>query len=288
MSDRSKLLRYHGLVAINSTVFPTWDTYFEKMLEQPAETYRIVTEAKHIPDYDLDINPASLCSRIISVREQIGQEFERDLGVIASMGGNTLDSYWEAIKEQRDRSEEDINFPRGNLLFLEFSPDYDDDYAPSPLRKGNFDLLCLLATQEAIHRVLNDPERQKVGAVTAEKASNMFLESFYTNRIMSHFTGPQRYGRSDDILEELLSETPRTISISENKDDEDVVTCLIDPTRIAELVLNEREKVAYEWQSICREIPQNHMQIKQMQLNLLMGKPAASSDSTSPSESAWE
>ena len=39
----SKLLNYHGLSALNTTKFPTWDSFFTKLLEQPDTVLMIST-----------------------------------------------------------------------------------------------------------------------------------------------------------------------------------------------------------------------------------------------------
>ena len=259
----SKLLQYHGLAALNTTIFPTWDAYFQELLQQPSESFVVESNQAHIPDYELDIDPASLCSRIISVREQISKEFVRDLQVIADMGGHALESYWDSLRQMReigDKETETGTVQRENLLFLEFNADSDSDLAPSPLRKGNFDLLVLLATQESIHRVLNDKSRQH----RPERVTNEFLRTFYMER-MHYFRGPQRYGRADDFLEELLATPPSMITVDEG------VTSLIDPTRIAELVMEAREDVATEWKALAAESPKEHMEIQRMRLNRIMG-----------------
>lgn len=265
------LLRYHGLAAMNTTLFPSWEDYYRQLLEEPAVTYSIESSKAHIPSYDLDIDPASICSRMLSVREQIAREFSHDLVIIANMGGHTLESYWENLKSKRDDKDDDDEgndgatarggIERQNLLFLEMSATQDDDYLPSPLRKGNFDLLVLLATQESIHRVLNDDSRTD----GAERVTNDFLKNFYQERVASHFTGSQRYGRADDFLEELLLSSPRMIQL------DDDVTSLIDPTRIAELILTEREKVCLEWKEIAEASPVEHTDIRRLQLNRAMG-----------------
>jgi hypothetical protein len=270
-SGSSKLLNYHGLAALNTTVFPTWDSYFSKLLEQPMEIYIIESHSKYVPEYEMEIKPASLCARIVSVRDQIAREFTRDLDVIAAMGGHTLESYHESLLNRRDQisnSNDDVagvsnqvKLKRENLFFLEFNANVDSDYAPSPLRKGNFDLLVLLSTQESIHRVLNDPDRQD----GVEKVTNYYLRNFYAQRLVSHFSGAQRYGRADDFLEELLGTAPSVIQLS------DGATTLIDTHSIAELILKEREVVASEWKELARNVPHEHMEIKRLQLNLLMG-----------------
>lgn len=292
----SILLNYHGLAAINTTLFPTWGSYFAKLLEQPIETTRIESSSRYIPSYDLEINPPRLCSRIISVREQVAMEFVKDLGVIERMGEMTLERYWESLRELRSRTEsqaenegrntsaaavslhdEPVRFQRENLLFLEFSADDESsDEAPSPLRKGNFDLLVLLATQEAIHRFLNRERKSP-----ADQASHYFLRNFYWQRLDSHFTGSKRYGRADDFLEDLLQQAPRMIQVPTGRDE--TVTSLIDPLSIAERILIEREQVARDWRESARNVPQAHMQIKRMQLNLLMGIPANATSSSAES-----
>jgi hypothetical protein len=254
---QSKLLQYHGLSAINTTLFPTWDSYFKTMLLQEKESWTITSQHAYVPSYDWEVNPASLCARLISVREQLANEWVNDLAVIEHMGGASLEAYWEALKTAGDSSPA---VERPNLIFLDFDPNFGSDLQPSPLRKGNFDLLCLLTTQEAIHRVLNDPERQE----GAPLVSNLFLQGFYEDRL-KYFKGSQRYGRADDVLHELLLETPRLITVKKG------VTSLIDPTRIAELVLLEREKVAREWQELARISPQEHFTVRQMMLNKMMG-----------------
>lgn len=256
----SKLLQYHGLAALNTTIFPTWDSYFEQLLERPTEYFIVESSSPHVPDYELDIDPTSLCSRIVSVRDQIAKEFVRDLQVISEMGGKTLEWYWESLKKKSESNATTTPLQRENLLFLELAPDPSSIHGPSPLRKGNFDLLTLLVTQESIHRVLADEKRQS----GPEVVTNEYLKQFYLERI-HWFRGPQHYGRADDFLEELLSRSPRMINVA------DGVTSLIDPTRIAELVLEARKEVALEWKQLAEQAPHEHMEIQKMRLNRIMG-----------------
>jgi hypothetical protein len=261
MEKQIQLLSYHGLGALNTTMFPTWESYFERLLQEPGVTYLIESSRPLVPTYELDINPASLCSRLISVREQIAREFVRDLDVIADMSGNMMNSYYERMKEQKGDDEGQVDFEHTNLLFLEMS--VDSDYAPSPLRKGNFDLLVSLTTQESIHRVLNDGSAREDDS--PDKSSIQFLRNFYAQRIGSHFTGSNWYGRADNFLEELLSSPPRVVQLQDEQ-------CgLVDPIRVVELILKEREKVALEWLELSLDVPKSHTDIKRWQLNKLMG-----------------
>jgi hypothetical protein len=64
-SGNSILLSYHGLTAMNTTAFPSWTSYFVKLLERPVECYIIESWLDHIADYEMEVNPPSLCSRMI-------------------------------------------------------------------------------------------------------------------------------------------------------------------------------------------------------------------------------
>jgi hypothetical protein len=271
--EEVKLLKYHGLGIFDIDRFPTWQFFFEKLLEEDAITYIIENDNPHVPDYELEINPASLCSRIISVREQIAKEFVRDLDVIADLGGQTMETYWESLKQKNEKQEGgDFNAKTANLIFME---SFDmEEYVPSPLRKGNFDLLVNLATQESIHRVLNKYHHQLKNNdgdqrfETSDLASLLYLDGFYSKRKGTHFAGSQWYGRADDLLKELLMTPPSTVQVPGKEE-----VHLVDPIRIVEMILEEREKVAMEWGDIAYEIPTYHTDIKRIQLNKLMGGP---------------
>lgn len=115
--------------------------------------------------------------------------------------------------------------------------------------------------------MLNDPDRQS----GVERVTNHYLRNFYAQRLVSHFSGNQRYGRADDFLEELLGTPPSVVQLADGS------TSLIDTHNIAELILKEREALAWEWKELARNAPHEHMEIKRLQLNLLMGianKPA--------------
>lgn len=246
-----RLLTYHGLGAINTTLFPTWDSYFEQLLKEDTVLYTVETNRAHLPSYDLEINPASLCSRLISVREQIALEFVHDLDVIAEISGSTMQRYFDS----REKGE----IEKLNLMFLENR--VNEDYAPSPLRKGNFDLLMTLTTQEAIHRVLNDESSEY-----HDRSSLVFLRNFYMKRIDTHFTGSNWYGRAEDFVEELLNTSPSVMQLQ----DEDCG--LVDPLRVADILLTQREQVAEEWLELALDVTESHTVIKRWQFNRLMGR----------------
>lgn len=254
-AEKSQLLSYHGLHAMNTTRFPTWESYFSELIEQPQEIFIIESSFKQFPDYELEINPVRLCTRLLSVRQQIAREFVKDLDVIAETTNQTMETFREALGNAKDGK---VTIERANLMFLDLGA-ASSDIAPSPLRKGNFDLLSLLTTQEAIHRVLNDPERQS----GVDAAGNKFLKDFYLARMVSHFSGSQRYRRADHFFEELLGTSPN-LQVSKGE------TTLVNPAGIAEVIIRVRQRVALEWKNMAEDVPEEHLEIQRLTLNQML------------------
>ena len=271
-SNECELLRYHGLNAMNMTLFPSWDSYFVKLIEHPIEYYTVESSIARISDYELEINPPRLCNRLLAVREQIATEFVSDLGVLSNTGEEIMKAHWKNLKKElgplEEEPQEEENDPDGkdgreikidpsNPLFLDLSDNSGN--APSPLRKGNFDLLKLLATEEAIQRILNDAGRRK----GAEAVSNKYLHDFYAARILTYFDGSQPYGVADSFVQELLV-SPPVVRKSKGR------TALIDPTRLAELILHTRKRVSLEWKALAEAVPDEHLAIRRLQLDQLI------------------
>jgi len=314
----SKLLNYHGLAALNTTIFPEWDSFFIHLLEQPDTVLMIKTPVslghREYSEFDIDIEPARLCARILSVREQLAKEMTVDLECIANMGQQLFESYWQNAKERKDTStkegsstddaitkssieardnEEESSSPyafdRPSTMYMNIGinmdPRYGDDaVAPSPLRRGNFDLLYNLITQQAVVDLLASEDGVVVGEdVVQNMASQLFLSNFYQERITSHFVGSQWYGKSDDLIEELMLGSPILMARddeSKNTDEESDETKVssnppleIEPLRIAEQILLRRDKLAIEWSNITKSIPTEHTEIRRLQLNRLTAVP---------------
>eukprot|EP00970_Alexandrium_tamarense_P018010 scaffold13205_cov124-Alexandrium_tamarense.AAC.1 len=45
-------------------------------------------------EFPIDIRPASLVQRLLPVREQLSNEFERDLAIVNTVDGMIMDSYF--------------------------------------------------------------------------------------------------------------------------------------------------------------------------------------------------
>lgn len=252
---------------------------------------------KIVKKYNIDIDPASLVSRIVSVREQIAEECKRDCETMISANDQILASYFETQENSRlDREETDplehdedeaMNsltipyseaqkhskhhdksaFDRYNaMLLLSNSMDFNM-HSSSPLRKGTFDLLLLLSTQESVHRVLKD----YATAGDEREVSFAWLRDYYMDRVGEYFDGHQRYGRADDFLEDLLTTPPMLKSLDDNDQRKEVMG-LIDPLRMAEDIIRRRSEVGREWQEILASVQHDHMALRRELLGRQMGE----------------
>ena len=248
-------------------------------------------------DFEIDIDPPSLVQRIVSVRDQIANEWVSDLETLVLANEMILDSYHKFQSTKRlKEADENIKSDDGDAwsdnitdvtsLTAPYSSPYDksflaydrsamlilgnniiqDGRASSSFRKGNFDLLGLLATQESIHRVLRkySDEASTSGEL---KVSFEWLKQFYVARVPTHFDGNQEYGRADDFLEELLIAAP-SMKITDGK-----LLGFIDPMRMAEDIIATRSQVAHDWRDLILNVPaKDHAELRSMCLSIRMGK----------------
>ena len=222
-------------------------------------------------DFEIDIDPPSLASRILSIREQISTEWIEDLNLVVRSGDLILDSYFDNVARERDNDEyleDSVNalgspneeqlrgeksqvFERAALAMMSNLNPYEG-MSSSPFRKGNFDLLHLLATQESIHRVL----RELKDSGSEAEASFIWLRDFYCDRIPDFFDGNQKYGRYDDFLEELLLSNPQVKREGKGQ------VSIVDPVGLAEKIIRARGDVAREWKEVMSNTPQDHTDVR--------------------------
>lgn len=235
--------------------------------------------------------------RILSVRDQIAFEWVSDLETLVTANEMILDSYhtFQSTKRLKEADKnikaDDVDEWSENItdvisLTAPYSSPYDksfkaydrsamlvlgnniiqDGRASSSFRKGNFDLLGLLATQESIHRVLR---KYKTEATTYGELNVSFewLKQFYVARVPTHFDGNQEYGRADDFLEELLITAP-SLKVADGN-----VLGFIDPMRMAEDIIATRSQVAHDWKDVIANVPtKDHADLRSMCLSIRMGK----------------
>jgi len=237
-------LKYHGTSAMEVP----WDGYFRALLEREKENVVVSVKkrgngrggwSKNNPylkdewvEFDVEIDPVGLASRLLSIREMLAKEFEHDLLVISRQKNVIFDSYRENVRE---RGEAGWLYERTTAKLLE--NDKIQNEGQSSLRFGTFDLLNLLSTQEAVHRVLRANMEGETGK---SSQAYEFLRQFYTDRL-HYFDGDQPYQRADVFLEELLLTMPSVSKTSSGK------VSMTDPMRIAEVIVEMRGEVCKEW-----------------------------------------
>ncbi len=209
-------------------------------------------------EFEIDIDPPSLVSRIVSVRDQLAAEFVEDLETMKSVNEKILDSYFSNQAKARDQITDESSSPPGkqnaytrDAMFMLSNTMASHSQRSSPFRCGNFDLMVLLSTQESIHRVLRDYRK----AGPEREVSYAWFSEFYTSRVADYFDGQQSYGRADDFLEELLL-TPPAFKTEAN------VVALIDPLRITEDIIRTRSLVAEEWKELMVNVGRDHMELR--------------------------
>ena len=222
------------------------------------------------------MTPPSLTSRIISIREQIAQEWSSDLDIVIQAGELILDSYFDNVIQARDDEDYDETnaagsetttpplFDRTAMSMLSNIFAYNDQPA-SPLRRGNFNLLMLLATQEIIHRLLRVLQQQQQQQGNNNNSNNnnndaesfQWLSEFYKERVETFFDGDQNFGRYDDFLEELLRSVP---SVRRQQSGQKMT--IIYPVRLAEQINRAWADVAREWKDIVLNVSTDHVDLK--------------------------
>eukprot|EP00977_Amphora_coffeiformis_P023528 scaffold13527_cov202-Amphora_coffeaeformis.AAC.13 len=304
----ANLEKYHGTGAFNLTEYGTWDAILLDMLQQPPDVVIVSARRRgrghggwskdnpyledRFVEFEIDIEPPSLVTRILSVRQQISDEWVTDLQTLQTINGQILASYHERQTQMRDEEEEcaatsssgsaaspeDCTqgvYDRNAVYYMNnkiTEESETDARASSPFRKSNFDLLALLATQEALHRVLRS--YQDTGE--ERSVSRDWLKQFYTQRLRQYFDGDGEYHRADDFLQALLSTPPSTVELPSSTVTQAQIG-LVDPLRIAQDVLEAREGVVQEWQAIMRDVvPSDHMELQKSILAVRMGKTISS------------
>jgi len=287
-TETSHMLQFHGTGGMNLQRFDKWDIFFMDMMEAGPDEVVITVKQRgggiggwspnnpHLKDrttsYTVDIDPPTLASRILAVREQLAKEFNRDLDIIANNGELVIESYFENRRKERNSEEykegerpdkpneqtihsssEQASQPKFNRDTMRtlINLSSNQGYSFSPLRVGSFDLLLLLCTQESIHRVMNILREE---GPESEVTFQWFLK-FYVERAPKFFDGNGNYGRYDDFLDELLSCSP-TVQKNGKK------MQIVDPIGLAEKVILMRTDVASEWRELMNQVPLHHMDLR--------------------------
>lgn len=132
----------------------------------------------------------------------------------------------------------------------------------SPYRKANFDLLLLLATQESIHRVLNNYKNDD----SVRPQTHEWLWDFYIDNVNDYFDGHQTYARSEDFLKEMF-QSPHTLIDTNNG-----ILAWIDPAIVAEDIVRERSDVILDWIKVAKNILEEHTDLRRLLFTNMVSK----------------
>ena len=237
---------------------------------------------------DLEIDPKSLATRLLAVREQIALEFVEDLILIWKADKTLLTDlllFTDETGESRasDSSEGVLSLPSSNAVKMhqELLAYSSSGKASSSFRKGNFDLLFNLSTQAAVHRLLkqlisdecnidhNCGRADRATIRSYNNASFQWLRDFYIDRVGHFFDGDVPFGQADEFLQEWLKQQPphaisgdgavhekqATIDAADIFSGDDLLN-RVDPTRLAEEMVRIRSDIVMEWRKMCRLVPE--------------------------------
>lgn len=255
-------------------------------------------------EFKIDIRPASLVQRLLSVRGQLASEFERDLDIITMVDDRIMDSYFDKLRtvstvSENQRRGQISSSSAGTGTAASFSPNspkstaFDrisidiltnfteaQETSSSPFRRGNFDLLYSLSTHASAHRLLRELQQSgssssSISSITKSSSSSssdditfQWFKKFYTERVSEYFDGDQPFGRGDDFIDALLTTSPSLVEMSDG-----ITIGLTDPLRIAERIIEIRSMVAQEWKSMMREeVKNDHLEMNDVLFRIMMGR----------------
>ena len=206
----------------------------------------------------------------MSVREQIAEEFTYDLDIVQIASTLTFKNYQESVRRARDGESSDRCKSAELSEYCDISsevPVVEDENtnlsmvfgdeagyrASSPLRRANLDLLQLICTQEAIHRVLCSCKSDET-----ERSQFEYLRDFYSERLF-YFDGNVNYGRHERFIKELMTAPPKIVSSRGVTTTKSTNMQMVDPLRLAEEILLARSQVAEEWKDeVFHDISSEH------------------------------
>lgn len=290
------LLDYHGTGSrFLEDYGGLWDAPLLALISQPKE--RIIVSAKRRGrghggwsknnpyleerwmELPIDIDPPTLASRILQVREQIANEWVTDIDILVESNDLILDSFFKTVKEKREGESKGSSndavaggdaFERTAVYRINDVSRYSKTIS-SPFRRSNFDLLYNLCTQAAIHRIL----RQKKENGEEREISFVFLRDFYVERAEEYFDGNLLFGQADDFIDELLQTSPSLLTTDHG------VTGLVDPVGAAEMIIKMRKEVANDWKALMIEVPDDHTSIRHALLSSQIKRSSSSEDGDS-------
>jgi len=257
--------------------------------------------AQKTVEFQFDVDPGALVTRMLSVREQIAREWKDDLATLVRTNERILDEYEEqqrvleaaaAAEDEEEEDDDDDDDNDGKSPVVEIR-DYLKDMA-SPYRASQEDGKTVTYDRSAMVYLTNSIASQGQAAspfrrsnfdlllllCTQESIHRVLMEykndsddemhmdkfnllnTFYKTNVEKYFDGHEHsFGRGDQFLEAFLKE-PRIGRTTQKGN-----LSVIDPVAIMEDLLRERSRVAREWKSIINMIPDEHLGLRRLLFN---------------------
>jgi len=314
--ESNNLVQYHGTGAFNSTKLGSWDTLLINLLNEPKETVVVKTQKgnpftgrrgsnapknPYIEDkfveFRIDIDPPSLVTRILSVREQIASEWSSDLDTLIHANDIILSSYFrnQEVKRHNENKEENDNNESKNDGVERMSN--DEGITDSSSSTSEFDNLSSShsASSSSFDRGIAMTWFQNGIAFKERKSSALRQDSFdlllllstqeSIHRVLREYRNSGRMGGECDYYEGMFDWLKQFYVDRLNKyfdghhqdygsaDDflEELLltppsitdnSLLIDPFRVAEDIIQMRSTVANDWKNIVHNTPHDHTIIR--------------------------
>lgn len=315
--ESNNLLNYHGTGAFNSTKLGSWDTLLINLMNERKETVVVKTKSgspfagnrganaaknPYIEDrfveFRIDIDPPSLVSRILSVREQIALEWSSDLDTLVHANDIILSSYSrnQEIERHNENRKEDSTNENNNggaeklvnegdediTDSLSSTSEVDESTSPHLTSSPSFDrgiamtwFQNSIAFKERKSSVLRQDSFDLLLLLSTQESVHRVLREYRKNGRMS--SECDYYEGMFDWLKIFYVDRLNTHFDGHHQDygsaddflEELLLTPpsiidkrLIDPFRIAEDIIRMRSIVANDWKDIVHDTPKDHMIVR--------------------------
>jgi hypothetical protein len=240
--DLNGIDEYHGLDGLRKP----WRDVVTDLLDEPPTTIVLTSVPRNrsgsgnnpflppkVLTMDFEINPQRIALRLLECSAEVSRECLSDLGKMAQEN--------EAIRRSYQvRGNEKVR--ASTLPIVEIDVDSGD--SKSAFRGGTYDLLKRLATREAVRATLAHYERERQAGAQAYLAR--FREAHG-----ARLDGESAYNAHDDFLKALLAQMPSIGGAGP-----------VDPARIANALLDEREVAAARWVEVLATMPADLQDLK--------------------------
>jgi len=225
-----------------------WNEYLISMVSAPTETYTIKKNNPYrggtpgnpyiketFLSYKVVVDPSKIATRLMECREHIANEFHQDLGLIGQESLEIVRHHRAMVTHKKD--------DQGALQMAIF--DHDPLHnTSSPKRAGTYELLKRMLAVYAYREVVAARKAAaEAGIDRAAEAEAAWLERMFAEHGTPLEGSSHRYGMGKEFVEKVLNSSPRIVGGIDG-----VEPALVDPSKLAMMMLKEMEALAECWQ----------------------------------------